>query len=532
MKTSKIFFLTLIVSLFFASCSNSVLDVQNPNAITQYSYYVNLDQANQAVIACYDALKGNGLYGLRMPFVSNAISDFGVFESPRFRQLIYTPSDGDIKFIWGYSYRGVTKCNLAIDKISQIKDPAMTDEIRANLIAQARFLRSLYNFILHTKFNQPPLITKVISDMQEEFGNSSWDEFLAQIEKDLIGYDDDAGNHISGAIEVLPETWDNANVGRATKGAALFLMAKTYLYHEDWEKAKEYAQKVVDLGIYSLMQAQGPDSTDYINAFLSNSSSVDLTYKGRTYKSENNDESIFSIQYAAGDFVRNANLPGWMCDGSVYNAYNGINGWRNTSCSVSYANEFEKTPYHTSGIKYDPRKYGTIYVPGDTITNDKSSPNYVPFDPKLHLLTNIKTGYGIKKYLYPLHEGTAAPYNSPNDWRLFRYSEDLLILAEAEYHINGSSAIALDAINQVRERVGLNPLTVVTPAAIVHERASELGFEGQRYWDLVRWGRLGGEWPNPSDYIEYFHIGRDEFFPIPTGEISKMHGKLVQNPGW
>ncbi len=532
MKTKKIFFLSLIVSLYSAGCSEGILDVQNPNALTQYSYYTNLEQANQALVASYDALKGNGLYGLRLPFVSNAISDFGAYEKPEYNQLIYTPDNEDLKYIWGYGYRGVAKCNLAIEKVSQIKDPALTDEIRASLIAQARFLRALYNFILHTRFNEPPLISKVITDMQEEFGNANWDEFLAQIEKDLIGYEDGSGNHIPGAIEVLPETWDDANMGRATKGAALFLMAKTYLYHEEWVKSKEYAQKVIDLGIYELMQAQGPDSTDYINAFLSNSSSVDLTYMGRTYKSENNDESIFSIQYAAGDFVRNGNLPGWMCDGSVYNAYNGINGWRNTACTVSYANEFEKTPYHTSGIKYDPRKYGTIYVEGDTITNDKSSKYYIPFNSKLHQLANLRTGYGIKKYLYPLHEGTAAPYNAPNDWRLFRYSENLLILAEAEYHINGSSALALDAINQVRNRAGLKSLTEITSAAIVHERACELGFEGERYWDLARWGRLGGDWPKPSDYISNFHVGRDEFFPIPAGEINKMHGKLVQNPGW
>ncbi len=531
MKTNKIFILALVISLFSASCSEDVLNVENPNAITQYSYYKTLDHANQAIVACYDALKGNGLYGLRLPFVSIALGDFGVFEKPIYEDFIYTPDDEDIKFIWGYAYRGVAKCNLALEKIPQIQDPALTDELRSRLLAEARFLRAMYNFILHTRFNEPPLITSVITDMQAEFGNSTWDEYLTQIEKDLLGYDD-GGKHIPGAIEVLPVTYDDANIGRATKGAAMFLLAKTYLYHEQWDKAKEYLQKIIDLNVYGLMQAQGTDSTDYIDAFLCNSSSVDLTYKGRTYKAENNKESIFSIEFAAGDFVRNNYLPGWMIDGSVYNAYNGINGWKNTSCSVAYANEFEKTPDHVSGIKYDPRKYGTIYVPGDTITNDKTSKNYVPFDPDIHLLSNIRTGYGIKKYLYPLHEGTAAPFNSPNDWRLFRYSEVLLMLAEVEYHINGSTPLALDAINQVRERAGLDPLTVVTPMAIAHERAVEFGFEGERYWDLVRWERVGGDWPQPTDYLPHYTVGRDEFFPIPTGEVTKMHGKLNQNPGW
>ena len=531
MKTFKIFFV-ILVAFLFSGCSEDVLNVENPNAITQYSYYKTLDHANQAIVASYDALKGNGLYGLRLPFVSNALSDFGVYEKPLYEEFIYTPDDEDIKFIWGYAYRGVAKCNLAMEKIPQIQDPALTDEIRTRLLGEAKFLRALYNFILHTRFNDPPLINKVITDMQEEFGNSTWEEYMTQIEKDLLGYDDASGKHIDGAIEVLPVTYDDANVGRATKGAAYFLLAKTYLYHEQWDKAKEYIQDLIDLHAYELVQAQGQDSTDYIDAFLSNSSSVDLKHNGRTYISENNKESIFSIQFAAGDFVRNNYLPGWMCDGSVYNAYNGINGWKNTSCSVAYANMFEKTPNHPSGIKYDPRKYGTVYVPGDTITNNPASQNYVPFDPSKHLLSSIRTGYGMKKYLYPLHEGNAAPFNSPNDWRLFRYSEALLILAEAEYHINGSSPLALDALNQVRERAGLEPLTEVTPMAIVHERACELGFEGERYWDLVRWGRIGGDWPSPTDYLEHFNVGRDEFFPMPTGEVTKMHGKMQQNPGW
>jgi hypothetical protein len=522
----------IILMAFLTGCSEDILNVENQNAITQYSYYKTADHAHQALVACYDAIKGNGLYGLRLVWVSNNLDDHTVYEKPTFEEFIYTADDDNMKYIWGYLYRGVAKCNLALEKIPQIEDPALTYELKERYLGEIRFLRSLYNFILHTRFNEPPLITEVITDMQATFGNSSWPEFLDQIEKDLLGYEDGSGNDIPGAIDILPVFYDDENIGRATKGAALTLMAKTYLYHEDWASAKKCLQDVISLNAYELSKAQGVDSLDYIYAYLANSSSVDLTHNGRTYKAENNSESIFSIQFKAGEFVRNNYLPGWMIDGSVYNAYNGINGWKNVSCSKSYAEEFESTPDHVSGIRFDPRKYGTLFVPGDTVSRDPSSRYFGPFDPKEDLLSHINTGYGVKKYLYPLHEGLAAPFNSPNDWRLFRYSEVLLMLAEAEFHLNGSTDLALNALNEVRERAGLELLTEITSMDIVHERSCEFGFEGERYWDLVRWGRIGGEWPDPADYMEGYVTGKHEFFPIPTYELAKMQGKLDQNPGW
>ncbi len=523
----------LIVTVLISGCSEDILNIENPNALTQNDYYTTVDHAHQAVVACYDALKGNGLYGLRLPWMSIAMGDFGVYEKPSYEEMIYTVDSEDVKFIWGYAYRGVAKSNLALEKIEQIKDPLLTEDLRRRLMGEVKFLRALYNFILHTRYYEAPLITTVITDMQATFGNSTWADFLEQIEKDILGYENVSGEFIPGAVDLLPVSYGSEDAGRATMGAAYALLGKTYLYHEDWEKAREYFLKVTELeGIYELTQAQGTDSTDYIYAYLSNFSSEDLVHKGRYYKAENNKECIFSIQFASTEFVRNQYLPGWMTDGTVLSAYNGINGWRNTSASAEFVALFEATNGHPSGCKRDPRLYGSVYVPGDTITPKKDSPYYVPFNPKAHLLSHINTGYGIKKYLYPLHESIAAPFNAPQDWRLLRYSEVLLMLAEAEFHLNGSSNLALDCINRIRVRVGLEPVTEVTAAVIVQERACELGLEAERFWDLVRWGRIGGEWPSPENFIPGFVIGKHEFLPIPTYDLTKMQGKLIQNPGW
>lgn len=520
------------LATLLAACSEDILDIENKNALTLNDYYTTAEHAEQAVVACYDAIKSNGLYGLRLTWVSIAMGDFGVYEKPIFEELIYTPDDESVKFIYGYAFRGVAKCNLALEKIAGITDPLLTDDLRDRMYGEIRFLRAMYNFILHTRFYEPPLITSTIGNMQATFGNATWEEFLTQIEHDLLGYEDEDGEFIHGAVDLLPEIWDDENVGRATSAAAYALMGKTYLYHNKWAEAVENFREVVDMGIYELIQPQGTDPKDFIYAFMCNFSSEDLTHKDRTYRAENNIESIFSIQFASTDFVRTPYLPGWMCDGHILNAYNGINGWRNTAVSQSYVDMFAETPGHVSGIDRDPRLYGAVYTAGDTITNDRTSDFFIPFDPAKHQLSIINTGYAIKKGLYPLHETGEAPFNAPHDWRLIRYSDVLLMLAEAEYHLNGSTDLAVDALNQVRERAGLEPLEQITADDIVRERACECGLEGERFWDLVRWGRIGGEWPTPEDHIPGFITGRHEFFPIPTIEISKMQGALKQNPGW
>jgi starch-binding outer membrane protein, SusD/RagB family len=529
MKCKLNFILIFLLPIVFTACSKDYLDLSNPNALTLEDYYTTKEHALQAIIPCYDALKGNGIYGVRLPFIFTAMDDQGVYERPTYENYIFTTTEEEIIFLWGYLYRGISKCNLALEKIPLITDPALDSELRERLLGEAKFLRAMYNFILHTSFYQPPLINEYPKELTQTYGNATWPEFLEQIENDLIGYDV-GGKHVSGAIEILPTQYGDEDLGRATKGAALSLMAKTYLYHENWAKSKEYLEKVIDLNMYSLSQPKGSDSADFVCAYLCNFAPVDFIVNGKTYKSENNSESIYEIQFANTTFVRNKWLPGWMCDGSLLPAYNAINGYKNTSASASFVAEFEQTPYHIAGIKYDPRRYATIYSAGDEITPTPGSPYKRGFKPASDLL--VKTGYGIRKYFYPLHEDSPAPWNSPNNWRLIRFDDILLMLAEAEYHLNGSSPVALDAINQVRERVGLNLLTEVTPEAIVHERSCEFGFEAVRFFDLVRWGKIGSPWPKPIDFMQDFKEGKNEYLPIPVTEISKMQGELNQNPGW
>jgi hypothetical protein len=249
---------------------------------------------------------------------------------------------------------------------------------------------------------------------------------------------------------------------------------------------------------------------------------------GNTYPSENNKESLFEIQFHYGGWEEWEG--GWQADGSITCLYYGPDGFKNLIPTEEYVNEFEEAPEtHPAGLLYDPRRYATIYEEGDTIVYlPETGRSPIPWQANLHTNVSITEGYGWQKYFYPTHFSN----NGPTNLKLMRYSDVLLLLAEAEFQLNGSTQLALDCINEVRTRVGLDPLSVVTREAIIHERDVEFGFEWQRFFDVVRWSLLDDPWVNPEEMMEGFRRGKNEYMPLPIYEINLSGGKLKQNPGW
>ena len=513
----------LLLTIIFAGCSKEWLEVEPQNNLTSSLFYKTEDDAVSAITAAYDPLKGNGFFGVDFQLLFYAMDDRVIFENPNYENILFHSNDPMVSSMYMYIYRGLYRVNMALEKIPDIDmDPVLKDR----LIGEASFLRAFYNFYLRIVFNDPPLVTKVISSIDEGvLPNSPPEAFWAQIEEDL-----------QKAIEVLPETYDNANIGRATKGAAEALLGKAYLYQQKWADAKKYLGDVISSGVYHLSMPRGNDSIDYVNAYLCNFTSQPRPAgDGGTYDAENNPESIFEIQNNNDPTYWNYYIPGYGSNGSLLSAYFSANGWRNIAPTAKFADQFEKAPTdHPAHLVYDPRRYASLFSIGDTV---EYRPGYqwynMGFDPKVHANPLIAQGYGVRKYYFPLYADTPeAPYNDPNNWRVIRYADVLLMYAEAEFHLNGSSQEALDAINQVRTRAGMPLLTEVTPEAIMHERDVELGLECDRFHDLVRWSLLPDPWVNPENMITGYQKGKTEYLPIPIDEITKSKGLLKQNPGW
>jgi hypothetical protein len=210
-------------------------------------------------------------------------------------------------------------------------------------------------------------------------------------------------------------------------------------------------------------------------------------------------------------------------------------GWRNMVPTQDFVDEFESPG--PAGLGYDVRKYASIWQKGEIIDQRQDRDLYmVPFDPSTMAL---HTGYIIKKTIFPIHYDNQN-IDFPNNWRILRYADVLLLYAEAL--ANGASSALGETpttlLNQIRSRVGMGTVEDLMARrgwdirqAIMHERRVEMGFEIQRFLDLVRWTQSG--WIDDiTDYMPDFTPGKNEVFPIPQREIDLNGGLLKQNPGY
>ena len=512
--------------MVLAGCSEEWLEIEPQNQLTASLFFRNEADAIAATTSAYDPLHSIGLFALDMQFMFYAHDDRVLWEKPYWNNLMFNSSEKKIFEMYEYLFRGVYRTNMVLENVPGVD---MDESLKERLLGEAKFLRAFYYFYLRILFNEPPLVIKVIKTFEEsKLPNTPAAEIWAQIELDL-----------KDAIAVLPETYGSNNTGRVTKGAALALLGKSYLYQQKWDEAVEYLGKVMDLadqGIYGLNMPIGTDSIDYVNAYLSNFTPQDMpASNGSLYKSENNIESVFEIQNSDDERGWNVYIGGYGTNGTSLSAYFSIIGWRNVAPTAEFVSQFENAPTdHPAGLTYDPRRYASVFSEGDTIEFREGLAHYNEiFNPVKHVNLIIGQGYQLRKYYFPLHsESDNSPYVDPNNWRVIRYADVLLMYAEAEYHLHGSTPLAVSALNEVRTRAGMPAVTEVTPEVIIHERDIELGLEILRFHDLVRWSLLPSPWVNPADMVSGYVVNKNEYLPIPLAEITKMEGLLEQNPGW
>lgn len=535
MKTKYI--TLLLMAVFTFSCSDDFLEVELKNDLGVDSYFKTTEHALAAITSCYDPIKQRGLFANNYQYVLFALDDRMINENASLNEFDFTASSQFIGgqplnfSIWDILYRGIFRTNLALEKIPGIEitgeDPAGFP-LKQRLLAEARFMRSLYNFYLVAHWNQPIFLDYPVYDLNAPYTNSPPERFWTQIEQDL-----------RFAIDHLPEQsqYASKDQGRATRGAARALLGKSYLYQQEWQKAREMFQLVMNSGEYELSLPRGAkDSIDYVNAYMANFTAYDLPASdGGVYRSEWNSESVFEINYANSmENVINDWNPGMQTDGSNFSRYFGVNGFRNVVPKASMAEVYEDTPEGHPMLR-DPRLSASLFSAGDTMDNlnpENTAFYRRRFIPAVHNNGIINQGFGLKKNVYPVHNHPVTGVaNDPNNWRLIRFADVLLMFAEASYH-TGNLAEGLVALNRVRERVGLLPRQQLTPEWIMHERDVELFGECVRFPDMVRWLLLPNPWVTAQDIHPNFQVNKHEYFPIPQVDIVRLGGSLRQNPGW
>jgi len=501
-KYSK-YILILSTLIFFAGCE-SFLDKSIQGFQVSENYFATEEECQRAVYGCYESLSPDDWWQLDFfwmvgdvcsdeAFKGNSIEgdqrDFGNLANFN----IHSNNEW-LEFKWLYTYTTISRCNLVITKVP---DSPASEEKKALFLAEAKFLRAFAYFELVKNFGGVPLVLNEISVDDGVVMRSSEEEIYAQIEKDL-----------KEAAAVLPvkSAQSASEIGRATKGAAEAFLAKALVYQKKWIEAATYCESVINSDEYNL-------NDDFENVW-----SID---------NPNGNESIFEIQHSYHDiYYIGSALP-------VLSRSRADGGWGFGTPSS----------YLENAMQGDPRLQWTIIKEGDYV--DADHPSY-----DTELSENESGRINRKYYLSYSERPPKDEYiRSGLNHILFRFADLLLLHAEISYHNDNESA-AKDALNQVRDRVGLMPVNASGEnllQAIYKERQMELALEGHRYYDLKRTGRLTEVIQDFYDYNlnrstdpydaghlkgALFRPGIHELFPIPASEIALSEYKMEQNPGY
>lgn len=482
------------------SCQEDFLKTTDPTRIGRDLFYQNETQFNQALNGIYGQLQTitNSAY-IQQEFMSdNTTLDFNPLDRggaagwEAFEFSTVNQGNGEISTLWNNHYATMYNINYALEKLAPSTIEATA---KAAIEGQLKFLRAYHYFNLTRYFGDVVLATKTLSNPNESFDlvRSSQADVYKQIETDL-----------ADAVKLLPATYPASGKGKVTKGAAVALLGKVYLTRKNYAAATTTLKDILSLG-YSL-NANYKDNFDPAK--------------------KNGPESIFEVQYQGGnDLGEQSNFVYVFAPRLSQGA---VTGYANT------------TP---SGRNIPTRDMINAYEPGD-----------------LRKDISLKTGYTlngtfvgipyVNKYTYP-HTISG---RSDNNWPVLRYSDALLMLAEAINESTGPTAEALGYVNAIRKRAGLADLAGLSKeglrAAIMQERRVELAFENHRWFDLQRTmtpseltafmnAHGAREKANPTvsrggiafNALDYVYSDFEYYLPIPAPQIL-INSKLTQNPGY
>ncbi len=505
-KYIKIITLGVLISVGYTSCSDDFTEVDPIGLINEDDFLTTDAEAESVVYGIYDLMAWNYNRPWNSAFfikvlpgdIANAGSTIG--DQPAFQQIddfTHVADNPAIAGVWEGYYKTIGLANVLIEKL-EISNLDTKDKF----IAEAKFLRAFSYLELVTMFGDVPLrISTPLSIDDFALARSPKSEVYKQIEDDL-----------TVAISGLPLRSAVAQPFRISKEAAQAFLGKTYLF-----------QKKYDLA-----------SIEFGKVILSKAFDLEPNFKDIWSSStEHGIESLLELSFVStekydwGNFPWggrpesniHAQLMGPRGDGVFDVAAIGItNGWGFNIPTSKIGNAF----IAASDVV---RKKATLISEADLIA---AGGNVTPPASGIH----DYEGFVRLKYATNAAD-TDGPINELNygiNWRLLRYADVLLMAAEA-YHKNNEDGKAQIELNKVRLRAGLADVTATGDAlftAIVKERQLELAFEGQRFWDLVRWGLA------ESELSSLGYTSKNQVFPIPSNEISRNNliNQEDQNTGY
>jgi len=488
-KNIKIAVAMVILAFSGTSCED-FLESTPISQVGEADFFKTQADFTQAVVGAYSALgqlySGNGYYSLLVDLRSDNTSELvagggGNDAKRNIDEFRETTDNEHLTAFWQNSYVLIARTNSILARIDAAP---LADNLKQQYTGEALTMRALAYFNLVRLYGGVPLVTEPVTDIDASYkvGRSTAQQVYAQIEADLVK-----------AEGLVPVSYDDSNVGKATKGAAQSLLGEVYLTQKKYTEAAAQFKKVVTSGTYSLLPAY-----------------ADLYKAGQ----QGNAEAIWQVQYKSAANGLGSNLPNHFAP----------TGSEGITISTGGAYGFNQP---TDDI-------AAAYTAGDVRRN------------------NIADGYQngatfvAAKYIrgYVERETGGGGSDSGADWYVIRYADVLLMYAEALNEVNKApNADAYTAINLVRKRAKLTDLSGLTyetfKTAVYNEERLESPFEGHRWFDLLRTDRAltvmnakvsgpGKSTVGISTPIKSYQL----LYPIPALAVITSSPAIVQNEGY
>ena len=494
----KYFIPAAFAMLLLASCN--VLDKEPLTTIAPSNFFKSATDAEASLTAVYDGLQSKGCYAEVLNLVGNMPSDDCTSNNNDVRVLDdinWNSASGQVYDVYRDNFRTINRANAVIKYVPGVSmDGARRDQI----LGEARFIRGLCYFNLVRLYGAVPLRLEPSETGDPAVLNqlrTPTDQVYARIVEDL-----------AAAAGLMAD----ANPTRATKAAANALLGRVQLTQRNWAAAKEAADKVINGG--------GGYSLQNFNSL---------------YPANNNRaESVFEIQFSGNS------------DGGTFFTLPDI-----------------IMPSPPATYSFPKFNIPTLFVTGNAARpTDLTSVVDTVKDLRWSYQGRVAAGRNHASYIDG-RSGSANDrgpfvwkwrsdgngFNSADNYYVLRLAEVYLTAAEASNEAGSPAATVLGYLNPIRQRAGLLPLTAASPEAasqaalrteIDKQRRLELAFEGERWFDLIRYARH--EQASSSvrhtvtalDVIAQKRGSRDVNylqFPIPLAELN-TNTQLQQNPGY
>ena len=476
MKKIIIYF-SIIAAMLAAPSCNDFLDKSAEDFLSPENYYNTEEDIKNSLGGVYATLGSNYTYGRYL--VIDAVTDDLWYWNQNEANIIdrlcswnYTSGQAQLDYIWRRLYEGIERANVLLENIDK---PDMDEDVRNKYIGETRFLRAYYHYVLADYWGDVPL--KMVSS--EKVSNVNVERTpLKDVLNTVVSEMEDV---IANNMLETADKYDHSV--RVTMTVAQGILARIYLKmageplnlgDEMYTKALYWAQQVKLSGLHDL-------NDSYDQVFI------------------NHSQNLFDTQFRESmweaDFNGNTTT-----DPNKNDKYSWIGVTNGIICydeSLGYSYGYQRTRLKLWDLfdETDKRKYRTIAPYKYNTTAGKYGEKQTTFN-------SIAERCAGK---WRRGEETLRPYvknYNETNFPILRYSDVLLMIAEAENELNGVTSIALDALNEVRDRAGIalyanndtDPTKIEVTSSddlrqiIRDERARELAFEGIRKHDLIRWG--------------------------------------------